>query len=214
MSKLVTKRPTDIRMVSPMVLRMDMRTDHRHFRIQKEKKKRNGPKVGAETKIKNLEVFREQSRGSAGPPLLPVRITYFRGLTDMLKSPFSSNIELKHLIRAIFDMKTSFSTLNFVKVYSFSLKYLGFQFKKWLTFNSNVNSSWKQEALNGDYEYVGMSKFDEPYFKRSYGGKDVFLSLWGPEGKRKWRIGPDVNTKGKVFSLIHHIIWANHVMYR
>lgn len=50
--------------------------------------------------------------------------------------------------------------------------------------------------MNGDYEYVGMSKFDEPYFKRSYGGKDVFLSLWGPEGKRKWRIGPDVNTKG------------------
>merc|ERR1712157_182180 len=66
----------------------------------------------------------------------------------------------------------------------FHKKYLGFQFKKWLTFNSNVNSSWKQEALNGDYEYVGMSKFDEPYFKRSYGGKDVFLSLWGPEGKR------------------------------
>ena len=56
--------------------------------------------------------------------------------------------------------------------------------------------------MNGDYEYVGMSKFDEPYFKRSYGGKDVFLSLWGPEGKRKWRIGPDVNTKGKVSSLI------------
>ena len=76
------------------------------------------------------------------------------------------------------------------------IKNSGFQFKKWLTFNSNVNSSWKQEALNGDYEYVGMSKFDEPYFKRSYGGKDVFLSLWGPEGKRKWRIGPDVNTKG------------------
>ena len=52
--------------------------------------------------------------------------------------------------------------------------------------------------MNGDYEYVGMSKFDEPYFKRSYGGKDVFLSLWGPEGKRKWRIGPDVNTKGEL----------------
>ena len=69
-----------------------------------------------------------------------------------------------------------------------------------------MNSSWKQEALNGDYEYVGMSKFDEPYFKRSYGGKDVFLSLWGPEGKRKWRIGPDVNTKGKVSSLISFVI--------
>ena len=98
----------------------------------------------------------------------------------------------------------------FVKFYSFSIKYLGFQFKKWLTFNSNVNSSWKQEALNGDYEYVGMSKFDEPYFKRSYGGKDVFLSLWGPEGKRKWRIGPDVNTKGKVSSLIYSHIYGSY----
>ena len=47
-----------------------------------------------------------------------------------------------------------------------------------------------------------MSKFDEPYFKRSYGGKDVFLSLWGPEGKRKWRIGPDVNTKGELFKFL------------
>ena len=51
-----------------------------------------------------------------------------------------------------------------------------------------------------------MSKFDEPYFKRSYGGKDVFLSLWGPEGKRKWRIGPDVNTKGELFKF-----WTAHI---
>ena len=76
MSKLVTKRPTDIRMVSQMVLRMDMRTDHKRSRIQKERKKRNDPKVEVETK--NLEVFREQSRGPAGPPLLPVRIADFK----------------------------------------------------------------------------------------------------------------------------------------
>ena len=65
-------------MVSPMVLRMDIRTDHRHFRIQKERRKRNAQKVEVETK--NLEVFREQSRGPAGPPLLPVRIPYFKFL--------------------------------------------------------------------------------------------------------------------------------------
>ena len=76
MSKLVTKRQTDIQMVSQMVLRMDMRTDHRRSRIQKERKKRNDPKVEVETK--NLEVFREQSRGQAGPPLLPVRIADFK----------------------------------------------------------------------------------------------------------------------------------------
>ena len=94
------------------------------------------------------------------------------------------------------------------------IKNSGFQFKKWLTFNSNVNSSWKQEALNGDYEYVGMSKFDEPYFKRSYGGKDVFLSLWGPEGKRKWRIGPDVNTKGNFWHFEPgHVIVSQNSFY-
>ena len=95
-------------------------------------------------------------------------------------------------------MKASYFCCPEILNFQFSYHYSGFQFKKWLSFNSNVNSSWKQEALNGDYEYVGMSKFDEPYFKRSYGGKDVFLSLWGPEGKRKWRIGPDVNTKGEL----------------
>ena len=69
--------------------------------------------------------------------------------------------------------------------------------------------------MNGDYEYVGMSKFDEPYFKRSYGGKDVFLSLWGPEGKRKWRIGPDVNTKGNFWYLKPgHVIVSQNLYHK
>ena len=71
------KRPTDIRTVFPMGLRMDIQTEPRHFQIQKERRKRNAPKVVVEMRRKNLEVFREQNRESAGLPLLLVRLTEF-----------------------------------------------------------------------------------------------------------------------------------------
>ena len=31
--------------------------------------------------------------------------------------------------------------------------------------------------------------------KRGHKGKEVFLSLWGKAGKKKWRIGPDLESQ-------------------
>ena len=60
-------------MAFPMVLQMDIQTDHRHFRIQKERRKRKDQKV--EVEMKNLELLPEQSQGLADLPLLPVRLS-------------------------------------------------------------------------------------------------------------------------------------------
>jgi len=63
--------------------------------------------------------------------------------------------------------------------------------------NAAVNSQWKREAINGKYELKGLNKFGEPFFGRTYNDKGIFISLWGDEGKRKWRIGPDCESKSK-----------------
>ena len=31
--------------------------------------------------------------------------------------------------------------------------------------------------------------------KREHKGKEVFMSLWGKAGKKKWRIGPDLESQ-------------------
>lgn len=156
------------------------------------------------TRRNQQEAREKMERANRTPsPTMTQRLANGYSATSVVKTPFKEKKARKKAAKKSPKKSEDFTTSFFPKKTEVpvvapkvvQIMDSGFQFKKWLTFNSNVNSSWKQEALNGDYEYVGMSKFDEPYFKRSYGGKDVFLSLWGPEGKRKWRIGPDVNTK-------------------
>ena len=65
---------------------------------------------------------------------------------------------------------------------------------------AELASEWKQTALNGRYELQGLNAQKEPYYARMHNKKEVFVSLWGKEGKRKWRIGPDVDSKSKPLS--------------
>ena len=71
-----------------------------------------------------------------------------------------------------------------------------YNFTKSIQIEAKFESEWKQIACNGKFDYAGLTEFNEPHFKRTVQGQGVFLSLWGKQGKKKWRIGPNVSSKG------------------
>jgi len=68
-------------------------------------------------------------------------------------------------------------------------------YHQFVDIQAKVNSTWKREAINGRYQLKGLNKFNEPFYARVFNKKNIFISLWGNEGKRKWRIGPDCDSK-------------------
>lgn len=70
-----------------------------------------------------------------------------------------------------------------------------YRFKHQICVKGKFSTPWKKLACSGIFDYAGLTEFNEPHFKRTVQDKDVFLSLWGRPGKKKWRIGPDVASK-------------------
>lgn len=81
------------------------------------------------------------------------------------------------------------------------LQFLGeVTYHTFVDIEANLQSKWKKQAINGTYAFQGLNEYEEPYYLRVFNDQSIYISLWSVRGNRKWRIGPDYNTKCKFLS--------------